>query len=294
MKSVLAPCLAGLIGLGALGCPSDRPADLCIASDLGRYRLRAVQRTPDGCRAVYADPRGREARVEVSAYRPGLLADAGMTAPFEKHVVFARSDAERVQLGWFGAGRKVAVRLELDGFDQPAGPVLRAYLFRHPSAVVSERLAVEQDVEALRSASRTSPRKASLHLDLARNYRKLGNTVMAAHEYHICIEIDPQSYDCLLELGILYRKLGHWDLSIRALLRSAAARPAAVEPRLQLGDVYYFCHNREGALDAYRRALSLGISDPKDRQRAADRAAELEAGKFAGEVLPGQKKLPGQ
>ena len=95
-------------------------------------------------------------------------------------------------------------------------------------------------------------------------------------------------------MGILYRKLKHWDLSIRALLRAAALRPEAWRPRIELGDVYYYCHNHNGALEAYGKALRLAGLPPEDETRAIQRLAELKAGKFKGEVLPGVNKLPGQ
>ena len=151
----------------------------------------------------------------------------------------------------------------------------------------------EQTLEQLRDVSRKAPRKVQAHLDLARKYRKLKNTVMAAHEYHICIDIDPKAYDCLLEMGIMYRALRHWDLSIRALLRASALRPKDFRPQLELGDVYFFCHNRKEAMKSYEAAMSLDGLKPKDADRARKRLAELKAGKFKGEVLPGQTKLPG-
>ncbi len=152
----------------------------------------------------------------------------------------------------------------------------------------------EQTLEQLRDISRKAPRKVQAHLDLARKYRKLKNTVMAAQEYHICIDIDPKAYDCLLEMGIMYRALRHWDLSIRALLRASALRPNDFRPQLELGDVYFYCHNRKEAMNAYETTLGLDGLKPKDADRARKRLAELKAGKFKGEVLPGQTKLPGQ
>ncbi len=151
----------------------------------------------------------------------------------------------------------------------------------------------EQTLEQLRDISRKAPRKVQAHLDLARKYRKLKNTVMAAQEYHICIDIDPKAYDCLLEMGIMYRALRHWDLSIRALRRASVLRPKDFRPPLELGDVYFYCHNRKEAMKAYETTLSLDGLKPKDADRARKRLAELKAGKFKGEVLPGQTKLPG-
>ena len=109
------------------------------------------------------------------------------------------------------------------------GPVLRAYLHRYPSRVIDAVQATRRDVELLRRSSRKTPGDAGVHLELARNYRKLGNTIMATHEYHIAVEKDRSCYRCYLEMGTLYRDLRRWDLSIRALRKAAALRPGKPE-----------------------------------------------------------------
>ena len=169
------------------------------------------------------------------------------------------------------------------------GPVLRAYLHRYPSRVIDAVQATRRDVELLRRSSRKTPGDAGVHLELARNYRKLGNTIMATHEYHIAVEKDRSCYRCYLEMGTLYRDLRRWDLSIRALRKAAALRPGKPEAWLILGDVSFHVHNRLEAIHGYTRALQAGL-EGEDRKRASQRLAELEDGKFMIEIFPGAQK----
>jgi tetratricopeptide (TPR) repeat protein len=155
----------------------------------------------------------------------------------------------------------------------------------HPSDVVTEVEAARQAIEALREQGHQTPRNAQIHLDLARHYRKLGNTIMSAQEYQITISIDPRSFEAFLELGGLYRDLRHWDLSIRALRKAVGLRPEDAGAAAALGDVNFEVHNHDEALAAYRAALRNGLAG-EDRARVEGRLKDLEAGKFLIEELP--------
>jgi tetratricopeptide (TPR) repeat protein len=281
------PCWAlALALLGGSGCQGDPTRGWCLEGDLGGYRLESLGPLgppEQGCQASYRDGQGRAARARVTPFRPGRFAQEGPPIAFEKFLVFARPGAERTQVRWYTEG--VIVELELDGLPAPEGPVLRAYLYQHPSAVADEVRAREHDVELLRVESRQTPKDARPHLDLARNYRKLGNTIMAAQEYHISVELAPGCFDCYLELGLLYRDLRHWDLAIRALRKASGLEPAEPRAWLALGDLSYALHNRSEAMLAYRRALGLQLEEA-DRGRLTERLAALEKGEFMIEVLP--------
>ncbi|HOX46379.1 MAG TPA: hypothetical protein PK668_22440 [Myxococcota bacterium] len=274
------------------GCQGDPLRGWCLEGDLGGFRLESLERLPAperGCRARYADGQGRAAVVRVTPHRPGRFAQEGPPVPFERFLVYARPVAAGTEVGWYTD--QVLVELTLAGLKAPEGPVLRAYLYLHPSAVADEVRARERDVAELRAASRQTPRDARPHLDLARNYRKLGNTIMAAQEYHIAVELAPTCFDCYLELGLLYRELRHWDLSIRALRKACALGPAELGAWLALGDLSYELHNRSEAMLAYRRALGLPLAEA-DRARLAERLAALEKGEFMIEVLPHAAEPP--
>lgn len=280
---------------GALLCACEDPppgVDLCIRGDLGRYCFERVRPLEDGvgCRADYRDPEGRRATVWVVRDRPEVFGEGGVPATFEKHVVYKRLTDEGIELGWHHG--PLGLRLFLEGAAVPEGPVLRAYLFEYHSQVEADLEAIEKQVEDLRAERRRRPKDAAVHLELARKHRKLGEKNMAIQEYHVCVDADPKAYPCYLDMATLYRELRHWDLAIRALRRAAAIEPAEPAPRLLLGDIHYQVHNGQQALINYARARELGL-DQKDRARVEKRLAELRAGKYMIEVLPGARKPPG-
>jgi len=285
-------CLCSLLLLGPAptGCDEASPTDACIDSDLGRFSFTGLRPLPrGGCQARYRDPHGALARVRVRAHRPGLFTDAGCPDSFEGKTVFVRAAEDHQLVSWYG--ERMAVEVELAGLSRPGGPVLRAYLHRFPSQVTDAVEAVERDVEMLRQSSRQRPGDARVHLKLARNYRRLGNTEMAAHEYHIAVEKDRGCAVCYLEMGTLYRELRHWDLSIRALRKAAALQPVHPRAWMLLGDVAYDVRNRLEALRGYNKALDAGVTGEQQR-RASTRLAELRDGKFMLQVLPGAGTKP--
>lgn len=290
--SVCRLCLCSALALGwaAAGCDEASPTDACLDSNLGRFVFTGLRPLPGGgCQARYRDPHGALARVRVRAHRPGLFADAGCPGVIESQTVFVRAAEDHHLVSWYG--ERMAVEVELAGLARPGGPVLRAYLHRYPSQAIDAVEAVERDVEMLRQTSRQRPGDARVHLKLARNYRRLGNTEMAAHEYHIAVEKDRGCSVCYLEMGTLYRELRHWDLSIRALRKAAALRPDQPRAWLLLGDVAYDVRNRLEALRGYQKALDAGVAG-EQRRRARTRLAELRDGKFMIQVLPGAGGKP--
>jgi tetratricopeptide (TPR) repeat protein len=273
-----------------VGCREKPDAlKLCIAGDLGRYRLESIQAAPPGCRAHYVDPQGRRARVRVIPGRAWERPDGGVPFPFEKHTVYSQRKEDGVRVMWHRGD--LVVDMLLEGLAVPQGAVLRAYLFEYRSDVADDVEVARAEVDQLRESSRDRPKDAAVHLELARKYRKINDTVMATQEYHIAVDADRSCYVCYLEMGTLYFQLKHWDLSIRALRRAAALRPQAGGPQLLLGDVYYHVRNGQEALRAYRQALKLGLSGD-DLERVKQRLSELEKGKYMIEVLPGARKQP--
>lgn len=278
-------------------CSTKPGAKWCIDGDLGRFSLRSMSALPGdkvGCQARYSDPSGALAQVRVGTYRAGMFEamfkDAGSPKKFEKQMVFAhRNGSGELILSWYTD--KMAVRLTMTGLDELGGPVLRGYLHRYPSIVVDRVHAVEKDVQILKESSRQVPADASIHLSLARNYRKLGNTIMAAGEYHIAVEKNPHCYECYFEMGTLYRQLRHWDLSIRALRKATSIDPHRAQAWLVLGDVAFDVRNRLEAIRGYKNALESGLSE-KEQQRARSRLKLLHNGKFMIQVLPGVSSPP--
>ncbi len=271
------------------GCSRTPGAKWCIDGDLGRFSLQSIGPAKDGekgCRAKYLDPSGAMTKVEVEPYKVGMFGNSGVPVKFEKQMVFSKKDESSGNLvvSWYS--HDMAVRLTMRGMEKAGGPVLRGYLHRYPSLVVDEVKAVEKDVQVLKESSRKVPADASIHLELARNYRKLGNTIMAANEYHIAVEKDPHCYECYFEMGTLYRKLRHWDLSIRALRRATSIKPNEARAWMELGDVAFYVRNRLEAIRGYAKALEAGASGTQ-KQRASTRLNELHKGKFMIQVLPG-------
>jgi tetratricopeptide (TPR) repeat protein len=270
------------------GCLRESDAHkLCLSGDLGTYRLEKMEEKPQGCLATYLDPNGLRARVELSTGRRFQRPEGAVPFPFEKHIVYSQRQEGGVRAIWHRGD--LTVDMLLEGFPVPQGAVLRAYLFEYRSDVSDEVEAARAEVNRLKESSRGRPRDAAVHLELARKYRKLDDTVMATQEYHIAVEADRSCYDCYLEMGTLYFQLRHWDLAIRALRRAAALRPEEARPHLFLGDVSYHVHNGQEALRAYGQALKLNLSG-EERKRAEARLAELEAGKYMIEVMPGARK----
>ena len=270
------------------GCRKESD-NLCIAGDLGTYRQERITAAPPGCEAHYLDPQGRHARVRVIPGQPWERPDGAVPFPFEKHTVYSQRKPDGVRVVWHKGN--LVVDMFLEGRAVPQGAVLRAYLFEYRSDVADDVEVAQAEVNQLKEASRDRPKDAAVHLELARKYRKLGNTVMATQEYHIAVEADRSCYRCYLEMGALYFELKHWDLAIRALRRAAALLPEETQPHLLLGDVYYHVRNGQEAQRAYGQALKLGLTGD-ELQRAQGRLAELNEGKYMIEVMPGARNRP--
>jgi len=271
-------------------CRCQQAEGLCIAGDLGRYRFVSVEKipgSPGGCLATYQDPHGSLISVRVVPERPDLFGDGGVPVPFEKHFVYQRRAGQGTLVGWNSGG--VGVTVLLSDKAVPEGPVLRAYLFKYRSSVTAEVDRTHEQLDVLRRESRRRPKDAAVHLELARRYRKLGDNVMAAQEYHISTDADRMCFDCYLEMGTLYQKLRSWDLAIRAARRAAGLRPESPIPVVLLGDLFYAAHNGQEALHSYRAALELGPGE-KEAQRVSKRIWELQHGKYMIELLPGARK----
>lgn len=267
------------------GC-EHKADDLCIAGDLGTYRLESVRKLKAGCEAHYVDPQGHRARVRVIPGGPAQRPDGGVAFPFEKHTVYSLRQEDGVRVVWHKGD--LVVDMFLQGLAVPQGAVLRAYLFEYRSDVTEDVEMVRAEVDQLKESSRRRPKDAAVHLELARKYRKLNDTVMATQEYHIAVDADHSCYECYLEMGTLYFELKHWDLSIRALRRAAALRPEAPRPALLLGDVYFHVRNGQEARRAYDRALQLGLGGD-DKKKVEGRLSELKDGKYMIEVMPGAR-----
>jgi hypothetical protein len=281
----------GLLACTLASCREHGPTDLCLSGDLGQYRpveITALSGGAVGCTARYRDLHGQviTARVTQGALP---VTDGGAPAKFEKHLLYAGTREGGAWASWTSQG--LTIELELPGQKEPQGPVLRAYLLSYPSEVKSEMEATQEAIDQLRAGTHEMPRNAALHLELARKYRKLGNTIMAAQEFQISVSIDPGCAQCYLEMGALYRDLRHWDLSIRALRKAAALAPSDPKPAMLLGDVDYDLHNRDEALSAYRAALRAGLDGP-ERTRIEERLKLLEDGQFMIEPRPEPKPKP--
>jgi tetratricopeptide (TPR) repeat protein len=270
------------------GC-QQKSGDLCIGGDLGTYRVESIQALKEGCEAHYVDPQGRQARVRVIPGGGGQRPDGGVVFPFEKHMVYSQRKPDGVRVVWHKGD--LVVDIFLEGLAVPQGAVLRAYLFRYRSDVTDDVEVVKAEVDQLKESSRSRPKDSVVHLELARKYRKLNDTVMATQEYHIAVDADRSCYDCYLEMGTLYFELKHWDLAIRALRRAAALRPKEARPALLLGDVYYHVRNGQEARRAYNLALNLGLGGD-EKKRIEGRLAELKDGKYMIEVMPGARSRP--
>ena len=270
------------------GCRKEAD-NLCIAGDLGTYRLESVRALKPGCEAHYKDPQGRQARVRVIPGGGGQRPDGGVVFPFEKHTVYSQRKPGGVRVVWHKGDLQVDMFLQ--DLTVPQGAVLRAYLFEYRSDVTEDVEVARAEVSQLKEASRDRPRDAAVHLELARKYRKLNDTVMATQEYHIAVDADRTCYECYLEMGSLYFELKHWDLAIRALRRAAALRPKAPRPAMLLGDVYYHVRNGQEAQRAYRLALKLGLSGD-EKKKIEGRLSQLQDGKYMIEVMPGARSRP--
>lgn len=260
-----------------------------MSGDLGTYRLESIRALKPGCEALYKDPQGLQARVRVIPGGFKQRPDGGVVFPFEKHTVYSQRKEDGVRVVWHKGD--LLVDMFLQGLAVPQGAVLRAYLFEYRSDVTEDVEMARAEVDQLKESSRSRPQDAAVHLELARKYRKLSDTVMATQEYHIAVDADRSCYECYLEMGTLYFELKHWDLAVRALRRAAALRPEEARPAMLLGDVYFHVRNGQEAQRAYGLALKLGLGGD-EKKRIEGRLLELKDGKYMIEVMPGARNRP--
>jgi tetratricopeptide (TPR) repeat protein len=261
-------------------CQQAEPKSHCLLEDLGRYQFVKSEsdQSNQGCWAEYRDLKGNKALVTLDSKNPKLFGQAQKTTKFEKHFVDYRRIDKGVEVGWHHGQIGIVVRLE--NVSVPQGPVLRAYLYQYPSSLAARIEKVESQVDQLKEHSKLQPKNARTHLELARKYRQLNKNVLATHEYHFSIDLDPGCFDCFYELGDLYLELRHWDLSIRALRKAIALEPKNPSGHRLLGDVFYKVRNGPQALSAYQKAAELDLAGTH-RQKVEKRIAELKSGKYS-------------
>ncbi len=268
-----------LFGLAFFVSACDRPAEpsLCLAQDLGRYRLLVdpdAQVQGSNCRLTYVDPKGRKAMVRVKKEQRPWAWEGRAPHSFEKHVVLYRPEGEGIRVDW--QGKEVIVSLWLEGLVLPEGPVLRAYLFTHGSVFPPEWIALtqfEKTEQVAAAAGKSRPQQARRHLAAARKHQQQGNHNMAIQEYHVAVAADAACFACFFEMSKLYHKLRQWDLAIRAARRAQALRPKSAGPIAWLGDLFYRVRNHEQALGYYQKALRMGLSG--DEKKGVQRRLEV-------------------
>lgn len=294
------------------GCVQpDSAKRLCISADLGRFKFVGIDligpkadSSKIGCQAEY---KGRNDQVAVVRViyrdRESKLeqVNSGMFYSFNRQWVNYQTIDQGILVLWNSDRYDIELRLQKGAV--PSGPVLRAYLFRYRSRMdqsleelrkkqvllgnQAKRLTTTKATGSFRLAERPGkikqsnrPQLAKVHLELARNYRKQGNTIMAAQEYHVSFGLDSSCQVCYLELGSLYFELKHWDLSIRALLRAIELAPKNPDAYILIGDVYFTVRNGKQALRAYQTVVEkLKVMGP-EKKRINSRIVEIKKGDF--------------
>lgn len=79
----------------------------------------------------------------------------------------------------------------------------------------------------------------------------------AEHAYRRVLRQEPDNPDALHLLGLLARKMGHFDAAIEFIARSVAVRPNFVDAVYNLGNALQTVHRLDEAEAAYRHAIAL-------------------------------------
>ncbi len=98
-------------------------------------------------------------------------------------------------------------------------------------------------------------------------YTSLGNTFNALNSldsakiYHKkALQIDPQYFDALMNLGIVYRRTGEYALSLECYMEANKINPNDAKLNTSLGSLYIYINNPEMAAKHLRKAIKLDPS----------------------------------
>ncbi|HSD64379.1 MAG TPA: protein kinase [Ignavibacteriaceae bacterium] len=112
--------------------------------------------------------------------------------------------------------------------------------------------------ENAQKAYQLNPDLADSHLALGYYYYWCNlDYEKAIKEFFRALEIQPNCAEAFFGLGIVYRRMGNFELSIKNMLKGQALDPLAIEYGRNLGETYGLVKDFDNATKAYKKVLEL-------------------------------------
>lgn len=171
------------------------------------------------------------------------------------------------------------------GGNDPYLDSLTAWIFEHPKDTKALNLRAEAYIEKKNLKYALADAQTALALDSLSptNWNTWGKVNMIFNKTRIsrdswvkCIQIDPQSMDCRINLARLYTTVGEYELSEKVLMDAKAINPQ--EPRIYLIQATNLLSLQQDTVNAIRMAQKAIDVDPEFWE-AIDMVAVLYAGK---------------
>jgi tetratricopeptide (TPR) repeat protein len=142
-----------------------------------------------------------------------------------------------------------------------------------PGPLGFDPMEVASKIKALRDIVQKDPKNLLAWVELGNLYFDSNQPEEAIDAYSQYLAVKPDNADVRTDRGIMYRKLGDFDLAIEEYKKAAQSDPKHINSRYNLGLV--LLHDKQdikGAVEAWEEYLKV---DPKS-ERAARVRAQIE------------------
>jgi len=115
----------------------------------------------------------------------------------------------------------------------------------------------QDDFTLFKSAAQVCPRSSKVRYNLGNAYRRKGDLDLAAKNYRLCLELNPEFDSARRNLGVTLTDLGQTDEAIALLRAALQKKPDSGGLYNNLGNAFQARGDLASAERAYRRALEL-------------------------------------
>lgn len=124
--------------------------------------------------------------------------------------------------------------------------------------ILEQEKNVDNRIAAYQTLLRYNPNKPKIYLNLGRAFGREKNDLVNAKKYlEIGLQLDPNNYDILTNLGTLYGLSQDFQNSIRVLTKAIQLQPNVAKTHVDLGLSYFYSGQQELAKAEFDKAVQL-------------------------------------